>query len=68
MLMKPEGSVGCHQTLSSWVGPGDETSTGQMQSLTHDLRSLGRTDLTSSNDFFDSPLLYTITQALHTFA
>ena len=25
MLMKPEGSVGCHQTLSSQVGSGHET-------------------------------------------
>ena len=25
MLMKPERSAKCHQTLSSWVGSGDET-------------------------------------------
>ena len=25
-LMKPEESVGCHQTLSSWVGSGHETN------------------------------------------
>ena len=24
--MKPEGSAGCHQTLSSWVGSGHETT------------------------------------------
>jgi len=24
-LIKPEESAGCHQTLSLWVGSGDET-------------------------------------------
>ena len=29
-LMKPEGSAGCHQTLSSRVGSGHETSVGHV--------------------------------------
>ena len=33
MLMKPEGSAECHQTLSLWVGSGDETTPWQVKGL-----------------------------------
>ena len=29
--MKPKESAGCHQTLSSWVGSGDETATRSLE-------------------------------------
>ena len=31
--MKPKGSAGCHQTLSSWVGSGHETTLEQAELL-----------------------------------
>ena len=32
-LMKPKESAGCHQTLSVWVGSGDETIVMHEQSM-----------------------------------